>query len=139
MKIEMKKGMVPSFYLLAQNVKAKGRKARALVKFGKLVAIKVQELQDEEKALNAEYYEVDETGNGKRDEKGELIALEGADTEVYSTEWTALHEEKVIIDLTEYQPYMEHLLAGLNDWDEPINGMDALVYDELLDILESAD
>lgn len=139
MKIKFEKGKVAGFYNLIMIVKVKGRKARALAKFGKLLDPKVKELLEDERALIAEYYEVGDDGNSKKDKDGKPILLEGADGEAYQKEWESLHEEDMVVDLTEYEPYMEHLLAGLNDWDEPINGMDALVYDELLDILESAE
>lgn len=139
MTITMEKGKLIGFFELSKAIKAKGRKSRALVKFGKILTAKIQDLQEEEKALIAEYFEVGTDGNAKQDDEGNPIALEGADTTVYSDEWVALHKEESVIDLTEYQPYMEHLMAALEDWDEPINGFDAVMYDELLDILESAE
>ncbi|MDN5462576.1 MAG: hypothetical protein L0F99_10115, partial [Lactococcus sp.] len=51
-------------------------------------------------------------------------------------EWDDLHAESVVIDLTEYHPYLTHLISGLLDWNQELSGADAVIYDELLDQLE---
>ena len=65
--IETKHKLI-NFYQLISDVKAKGRQSRAITKFRKLLTEKLAELQDDEKLLIAQYYEVDDEGNAKKDE-----------------------------------------------------------------------
>lgn len=125
-----------NFYQLISAVKAKGRQSRAVTKFLKLLTEKLTELQEDEKALIAQSYEVAEDGNAKKDEEGNLVLLDDAILEDYDAEWDDLHAESVVIDLTEYQPYLPHLISGLLDWDQELSGANAVIYDELLDLLE---
>jgi len=139
MKITFKKSKLIVFYQLLNAVKAKGRKSRAVTKFNKLIIGKIEELQEDEKTLIAQYYEVDEVGNAKHDSEDNLISLEGADVSEYNKEWQELHEEEVVIDLTEYKPYFEFLQSALEDWEQDLSGSDAVIYDELLDEIEKVD
>ena len=139
MQITFKKSKLIVFYQLLNAVKAKGRKSRAVTKFNKLIVGKIEELQEDEKTLIAQYFEVGEDGNAKRDSEDNLVALEGADVAEYEKEWQELHEEDVIIDLTEYKPYFEFLQSALEDWEQDLSGNDAIVYDELMDEIEKVD
>lgn len=139
MKITFKKSKLIVFYQLLNAVKAKGRKSRAVTKFNKLIVAKIEELQEDEKTLIAQHFEVDEEGNAKRDDNDHLIALDGADVAKYEKEWQELHEEDVVIGLTEYKPYFEFLQSALEDWEQDLSGSDAVIYDELLDEIEKVD
>ena len=130
------KHKIINFYQLISDVKAKGRQSRAITKFRKLLTEKLAELQDDEKLLIAQYYEVDDEGNAKKDDEGNPISLEDVDTDSYTEDWDDLHDESVVIDLTEYQPYLPHLISSLLDWDQELSGANAVIYDELLDLLE---
>lgn len=134
--IETKQKMI-YFYQLISAVKARGRQSRAITKFGKLLTEKLGELQEDEKELIAQYYEVDKDGNAKKDDDGNLVLRDGAIIEDYDAEWDDLHAESVVIDLTEYHPYLTHLISGLLDWNQELSGADAVIYDELLDLLET--
>lgn len=125
------------FYQLISTVKAKGKQLRAVAKFNKLLIAKCIELEEDEKELIAQYFEVEEDGNAKKDDTGISVLLEDASKSEYDTEWSDLHSESVVIDLTEFQPYVEPLIKGLEDWDRELSGNDAIVYDELLDLLET--
>ncbi|MDN5446682.1 MAG: DUF1617 family protein [Lactococcus lactis] len=133
--IETKNKLI-NFYQLITAVKAKGRQSRAVTKFGKLLAEKLAELQNDEKELISQYYEVNDDGNAKKDDEGNLVLLDDAILEDYDADWDDLHDESVVIDLTEYHPYLTHLISGLLDWDQELSGADAVIYDELLDLLE---
>lgn len=138
-QIKFKKSQVGTFYRLLVNVKAKGRKTRAIAKFNKLIGIKLDELVEDEKNLIAQCYKVGDDGNALKGEDGKLITLENANIDEYHNDWQELHDEDVVIDLTEYQPYLEFLISALLDWDQDLNGADAIVYDELLDLLENVE
>ncbi|SOB47832.1 conserved hypothetical protein [Lactococcus piscium] len=125
-----------NFHQLISAVKAKGRQSRAVTKFGKLLTKKLAELQEDEKELIARFFEVTEDGNAKKDDEGNLVLLDGAILEDYDAEWDDLHAESVVIDLTEYQTYLTHLITCLLDWDQELSGVDAVIYNELLDLLE---
>ena len=134
--IDSKQNLI-AFYQLATVVKAKGKQSRAVTKFGKLLLEKCTELQEDEKELIAQYFEVKEDGNANKDDIGQPILLGGASESEYNSEWANLHDEPTIIDITEYQPYLESLIKGLEEWDQELSGTDAIIYDELLDLLES--
>ena len=134
--IDSKQNLI-AFYQLATVVKAKGKQSRAVTKFGKLLLEKCTELQDDEKELIAQYFEVKEDGNANKDDIGQPILLGGASESEYNSEWVNLHDEPTVIDITEYQPYLESLIKGLEEWDQELSGTDAIIYDELLDLLES--
>ena len=134
--IDSKQNLI-AFYQLATVVKAKGKQSRAVTKFGKLLLEKCTELQEDEKELIAQYFEVKEDGNANKDDIGQPILLGGASESEYNSEWVSLHDEPTVIDITEYQPYLESLIKGLEEWDQELSGTDAIIYDELLDLLES--
>lgn len=134
--IDSKQNLI-AFYQLATVVKAKGKQSRAVTKFGKLLLEKCTELQEDEKELIAQYFEVKEDGNANKDDIGQPILLGGASESEYNSEWVNLHDEPTVIDITEYQPYLESLIKGLEEWDQELSGTDAIIYDELLDLLES--
>ena len=133
--IETKQKMI-YFYQLISAVKARGRQSRAITKFGKLLTEKLGELQDDEKELIAQYYEVNDDGNAKKDDEGNLVLRDGTILEDYDAEWNDLHAESVVINMTEYQPHLTHLTTCLLDWDQELSGVDAVMYNELLDLLE---
>lgn len=133
--IETKHKLI-NFYQLISAVKAKGRQSRAVTKFGQILTEKLTELQEDEKSLIAQYYEVDGDGNANKDDEGNLVSLDGVNSDSYTEDWSDLHAEATVIDLTEYQTYLTHLISGLLDWDQELSGADAIIYDELLDLLE---
>lgn len=124
------------YYQILSAVKAKGRKARAISKLKKLFGLKIEGWQEDQRILIGEHYVQDKDGNAKSDDDGKLLLQPGGDRQVYLHEREELDNEESIVDLTEFNPYMEHLIAALEEWDEPINGADADVYDELMDKLE---
>lgn len=117
-------------------VTSKGRKARAISKFRRLANEKIEEWTESQKGLIATYYEVQENGNAKLDDSEQPILLDGADQEEYAKERKELDNETVVIDLTEFEPFLEFLISGLDESDVAFGGVDADVYDELMDQLE---
>lgn len=125
------------FYQLISTVKAKGKQSRAVAKFNKLLIAKCIELEEDEKELIAQYFEVKEDGNANKNDIGQPILLGGASESEYNSELVNLHDEPTVINITEYQPYLESLIKGLEEWDQELSGNDAIIYDELLDLLET--
>lgn len=117
-------------------VTSKGRKARAISKFGRLASEKIEEWTESQKELIATYYEVQENGNAKLDKDGSPVLLDGADQDEYAKEREELDNEIVVIDLTEFEPFYDFLVSGLDESDIAFGGVDADVYDELMDQLE---
>lgn len=117
-------------------VTSKGRKARAISKFRRLASEKIEEWTESQKELIATYYEVQENGNAKLDKDGLPVLLDGADQDDYAKEREELDNEIVVIDLTEFEPFFEFLVSGLDESDVAFGGVDADVYDELMDQLE---
>lgn len=136
MKLVIKNQDLILYYQILVAVKAKGRKARAISKLKKILMPKIESWQEDQRTLIGEHYVQDENGNAKTGDDGKLILTTEGDRNVYLQEREVLDKEEIIIDLTEFQPFYDFLLSALNEWDEPINGVDADVYDELMDKLE---
>lgn len=127
---------VLNYYNILMAVTSKGRKARAISKFRKLAYEKLNEYSENQKELIASYFEVQENGNAKVDDSGHPILLDGADQEEYAKERKELDNETFVIDLTEFEPFIEFLVSGLDESDVEFGGVDADVYDDLMDRLE---
>lgn len=136
MRLVIKNQDLILYYQILVAVKAKGRKARAISKLKKILMPKIESWQEDQRTLIGEHYVQDENGNAKTSDDGKLILTTEGNRNVYLQEREVLDKEEIIIDLTEFQPFYDFLLSALNEWDEPINGVDADVYDELMDKLE---
>lgn len=137
MKFQTTNKKLANFCNLLLTVEAKGKKSRAVAKFLKLTLAKTEELQMFQRELIKQYFEQDENGNAKVDKSGNPLWLDGVDKEAYVKERNELDNELVIIDLTEYTPFVEYLISALDEWENLLSGQDAIAYDELLDKLEA--
>lgn len=133
MKLTISNLQVLNFTQFLNVVSAKGKHARAVAKFMKLIEAKRQEYAEDEFKIVNEY--------GEKDEAGELVnpKIYNFRTEVEEEagkEMMILKNEEVVIDLTEFEPHLQNLIEAIENNDAEINGNDLLIFDELLTELE---
>ena len=105
---------------------------------------KREEVMEEEQDIMKQYAEYDEDGNvkTKRVEKEEgqpgvyVIFKSEEDNISFMREMQELSLEDCSIAIDEYIPLMEALLKGLDEYNEPLSGNEAYLYDLLCTQLE---
>ncbi|MGX7014441.1 DUF1617 family protein [Vagococcus silagei] len=133
MKLTITNLQVLNFTQFFNVVSAKGKHARAVAKFMKLVEAKRQEYAEDEYKIVNEY--------GVKDEDGQLIDpttynFRAEDAYKAGKEMMILKNEEVVIDLTEFEPYMSNLIEAIENNNAELKGNDLLIFDELLTELE---
>ena len=118
-----------------QSLKLKNKSSRARTRLvGKLDA-KVNELVADQKMLLEKYGQHDASGNLIRDGNDNFL-WQPEFAEEATSENEELLEEKVTIDLSEYQSQMQVLTAALDELDAELSDVDANIYAVLMDVLE---
>jgi len=134
MLIKIKNTELNAIILFLNKVAAKGKEARAISKFKKLLLEKNEEFSGDEVELLKEYCVLQEDGNLQVDENGKVTFLEEK-AECGRQAHVELQEEEVAINLTAYTLF-DVLITALENTDLELSGTDADVYDLLLDKLE---
>lgn len=134
MKIELKnKELSPAInFLKAMNLRAKDSRCRS--KLVKLLTDALQDLGEEEKKLMSE--------NNLLDESGSLLGESERDPEMvraFNREQTTLMDEVVIIEGGLYAKNIDEIPRILAEYDGAMSGVDAEIYDRLLDEFEKKD
>ncbi len=138
MKIEFYNAELKPMIEMLMGVKAKGRNSRAVSKFVKLVSAKFETYAKDEQELLKEYCLVDDGGElvTTTKEGNTFVSwLPGKQAEAVIAQ-NELANEKNVIDLTEYEPHLKHLIVALDESDAFLSGVEAQLYDLLLDKLE---
>lgn len=131
MKIELKNKELSQAinFLSAMNLHAKDSRNRS--KLVKILSKAFQELSEEEKKLMED--------NGLLDESGVLIKESERDSKKVATfnkEQAILMDEVVIIEGGLYSRNIDEIPRILNEYDGEMSGIDAEIYDRLLDEFE---
>lgn len=138
MKIEFYNAELKPMIEMLMGVKAKGRNSRAVSKFVKLVSAKFETYAKDEQELLKECCLVDDSGElvtTTKDGNTFVSWLPGKQTDAVIAQ-NELANEKNVIDLTEYEPHLKHLIVALDESDAFLSGVEAQLYDLLLDKLE---
>lgn len=135
MQMSLKNNELAPIVNLLNVTTAKGRAARAVSRFKKIMLEKVKVYQEEELLTFKEYCELDDNGEVAVSEQGIVTFLDGKKEEGSKAHSELINEEN-IIDLTEFEPFVEFLMNALENSDSEldINQMDTL--DNLLTKLE---
>lgn len=133
MKLTISNLQVLNFTQFLNVVSAKGKHARAVAKFMKLIEVKRQEYAEDEFKIVNEY--------GVKNENGELVNpkiynFRAEDALEANAEMMTLKNETVVIDLTEFEPHLQNLIEAIENNDTELKGNDLLIFDELLTELE---
>ncbi|ANZ98104.1 hypothetical protein BFC20_10505 [Brochothrix thermosphacta] len=138
MKIEFYNAELKPMIEMLMGVKAKGRNSRAVSKFVKLISTKFETYAKDEQELLKEYCLVDDSGElvTTTKEGNTFVSwLPGKQPDAVIAQ-NELANEKNVIDLTEYEPHLKHLIVALDESDAFLSGVEAQLYDLLLDKLE---
>ncbi|WP_413506338.1 DUF1617 family protein [Brochothrix thermosphacta] len=138
MKIEFYNAELKPMIEMLMNVKAKGRNSRAVSKFVKLVSTKFETYAKDEQELLKEYCLVHESGElvtTTKEGNTFVTWLPGKQPDAVIAQ-NELANEKNVIDLTEYEPHLKHLIVALDESDAFLSGVEAQLYDLVLDKLE---
>lgn len=135
MQMSLKNNELAPIVNLLNVTTAKGRAARAVSRFKKITMEKVKQFQEDELNMFKEYCELDEKSEVIVSGNGTVTFLDGQE-ELAVKAHNELKEEENIIDLTEFEPFVEFLMSALenSESDLNINEMDTL--DNLLTKLE---
>ena len=134
MKINLKnKELAPSInFLQSLNLKAKDSRHRS--KLVKIINEAYKELGEEEAKLMKD--------NGLADDEGVLIDESKRDPKkvaVFNKEQATLMDEVVVIEGGMYAKNIDEIPRILNEFEGEISGVDAEIYDRLLDEFEKKD
>ena len=138
MKIEFYNAELKPMIEMLMGVKAKGRNSRAVSKFVKLISTKFETYAKDEQELLKEYCLVDDSGElvtTTKEGNTFVTWLPGKQPDAVIAQ-NELANEKNVIDLTEYEPHLKHLIVALDESDAFLSGVEAQLYDLLLDKLE---
>lgn len=121
-----------------QSLKIKGAKLnRSRFRLVKLIQAKRQELEEERLELAKDYANLDDKGNAVIID-GRIDIIEDKQLD-FNREQVELYKEDAVIDLDEHRQSLQQFYGFLNEYDEELDGADAMIFGRLLDCLEAAD
>lgn len=136
MKIEFKNDEMSYVLKMLMTVKAKSVQARAISKFIKLLSKKIDEFNLDVVQIAKDTCKLDEHGELMFDTDGNPIPKKGYTIDKIIHEQKLLDDEVSIIDLTEYEPFLENLYSGLEETSTEFVGADLNCYDLMMTKLE---
>lgn len=130
--------VVPVFNFL-DEVELVGKATRGRTKFNSRLEEKNKEYLEDLKVIRKEYFEVDEAGELKVDDDGNLTFLDNItdkDKKVLNERVLELQEETVEVSFTEYSTKYEAMFKDLDNLEIPLKGQEAYAYDLLMTAYE---
>ena len=137
MKLKIKNMYLVPTHNLMSEMKLKGADSRARSKLLKLIKTAVESLGESERELIEEYGEKE--ADGKLIEAGGSYRIPAESRTAYAKEYKKLMEEVAEIAGGTYVDHIAKLERILSDCDMELEGVNAEVYDILLDALEGAE
>ena len=137
MKLKIKNMYLVPAHNFMSEMKLKGADSRARSKLLKLIKTAVESLGESERELIEEYGEKDT--DGKLIEDGGSYRIPAESRTAYVKEYKKLMEEVAEIAGGTYVDHIDKLERILSDCDMELEGVNAEVYDILLDALEGAE
>lgn len=135
MQISLRNKELAPIINLLNKMTAKGRSARAISRFHKIMMNKVNEFQEDELSTFKEYCELDEKGEVIISADGIVTFLDGQKEDGVNAH-NELKDEINVIDLTEFEPFVEFLINALENSDSDLNITEMDTLDNLLTKLE---
>lgn len=126
--MNIKKKNLVKIYNFLDKLELVGIESRARTKFNKDVYNSIEELEEDEKTL------VREVG-ASADEKGHVTFANPEDSITFGKSQQELYEEEVIFEEKTMDQF-DKLKEALIKYEKPLSGIEAGVYDLLLDELE---
>lgn len=136
MKIELHNYELISWLNLLSGTTAKGKQARAVARFKKILLDKFELYREDELDLLKGFCVLNKNNEVDVSEDGTFTFLDGKKIEG-SQALIELKNEEVVIDLTEFEPFVDSLVLALDNSEQELIGEQMNVLDELVVKLEN--
>lgn len=134
MQLVLKNKELTSIIKLLNVTTAKGRSARAVARFRKIMMDKLNVYHEEEIGMFKEYCKLNEDGEVIVSD-GTVTFLKGEKDNCLQAQEELINEEN-IVDLTEFEPFIEFLMSALENSESNLNISEMDTLDNLLTKLE---
>lgn len=137
MQLEFQNGELNPYINFLQNLELKAKASRGRTKLIKLLDAKVKEFNDDFQAIRNEFFQKDDNGKFIEDKDKNLIVKDGLTKDDAQKAADELSKEKAIVIIDEYLEQIKAMYEALNDYEQAFDGVDATLYDNLLDQLDT--
>lgn len=137
MQLEFQNGELNPYINFLQNLELKAKASRGRTKLIKLLDAKVKEFNDDFQAIRNEFFQKDNNGKFIEDKDKNLIVKDGLTKDDAQKAADELSKEKAIVIIDEYLEQIKAMYEALNDYEQAFDGVDATLYDNLLDQLDN--
>lgn len=133
--LKLKNIELPPTIAFLNRISLRTKASRARTLLVKKLDARLQEYVKFQQEILDKFAVKDDTGEVAKDEHG-IFTWEEAHVQEGNEAFKELGDEEVFLNIEEYRPNMVFLKAALDDLDMELSGVDALVYDLLMDQLE---
>lgn len=133
--LKLKNIELPSTIAFLNRISLRTKASRARTLLVKKLDIRLQEYVKFQQEILDKFAVKDDTGEVVKDEHG-VFTWQADHVQEGNESFKELGDEEVLLNIEEYRPNMAFLKAALDDLDMELSGVDALVYDLLMDQLE---
>lgn len=133
--LKLKNIELPSTIAFLNRISLRTKASRARTLLVKKLDVRLQEYVKFQQEILDKFAVKDDTGEVVKDEHG-VFTWQADHVQEGNEAFKELGEEEVFLNIEEYRPNMAFLKAALDDLDMELSGVDALVYDLLMDQLE---
>lgn len=137
MQLEFQNGELNPYINFLQNLELKAKASRGRTKLIRLLDAKVKEFNDDFQAIRNEFFQKDDNGKFIQDKDKNLIVKDGLTKDDAQKAADELSKEKAIVIIDEYLEQIQAMYDALNDYEQTFEGVDATLYDNLLDQLDT--
>jgi len=132
MKLEIENGQIVNCINVLDKLSLKGLKSIYRTRLSKELAKKLDRVGEEQTEIQKEYFELDEEGKPKVDNKLEHCK----DIEGYNETMNEFIKSKVVIDGGDSRVMLESVKNSLEETEEDFSGRDAYAYEYLYSAFE---
>lgn len=135
MKLKVKNGELKPYMDFLQNLKLKSRASRGRTKLVKLLDERQYEYNKDLLELQKEYFKQDDDGNLIA-ENNHYVFKDPTKEPEAQAEMEKVQNEYTYIDVSDYPEQIKALYNALDTYDEDLEGVQATIYDTLMDQLD---
>lgn len=139
MQITLKNGTIPAVIDFLYDMELSGSASRKRTRVINHLSKRLDQLGQEERGLLLEYAGEDEGGNPKKNKDGTHWDIPDDKQAAFAKDKKELMDERYIIQDVNLNDSLSSLKGSLQNYDEPLKGEEAAIYDLLLTELENAE
>lgn len=141
MRFKLENKYLPVSITLLEGMELVGADSRARTRLIGVLRPALEACATDEQALLGEFVEMDDQGQPLKDETypDTLVMKPGKTAGAYHKAHDEFLSEKAVIAGGTYEGHREKIINVLENWDKPLSGKDAEVYDALLTALEEGE